>query len=254
MNVRMDARIVPDARAGARVDYGHVVVLDDFFDEPIRAGLLDMLTEAGWDDAQGPPTHKWERQTADGAGLPRTWGLRDEVLQQLADSSSWAMKEVHSRLCKLYPDVDIAHMPSEHIQADSSSRDTQSEHSHPDTDSAQRLPGHNASKLSQRDPPAEHSQSAMGASDTLQHCPSEALAHAESDAGAPGHPASDAGAPGHVEIAGVHCDKFVGNAAVHGDDYTWHIDADPAALPPSPWTKLYGDYCNGQPGVHPSSQ
>ena len=30
--------------------------------------------------------------------------------------------------------------------------------------------------------------------------------------------------------------------------YSWHIDADPALLPPSPWTDCFGRYPNRQPG------
>ena len=52
-NVRCDARIVPSASdKGARVSYSHVVVLDQFFDEPTRSGLLDLLTSPGWDHTQ----------------------------------------------------------------------------------------------------------------------------------------------------------------------------------------------------------
>ena len=37
-------------------------------------------------------------------------------------------------------------------------------------------------------------------------------------------------------------------AADGGDAYGWHIDADPALLPPSPWTDCYGRYPNRAPG------
>lgn len=61
MNVRLDARLVP-CRAGGpgqgtgagslRVDYGHMVVLDDFFGEAERAELLADLTAPAWDHRQ----------------------------------------------------------------------------------------------------------------------------------------------------------------------------------------------------------
>ena len=54
--------------------------------------------------------------------------------------------------------------------------------------------------------------------------------------------------------ADVDCNQFVGNAAVYGDCYTWHIDADPAAFPPSPWVDAFGYYCNGEPGERLTSQ
>lgn len=48
LNVTLDAAIVPsEAEGGARLDTGHLVVLDDFFGEPERCGLLDFITEAG---------------------------------------------------------------------------------------------------------------------------------------------------------------------------------------------------------------
>lgn len=48
LNVALDACIVPTADgSGARVDCAHVVVLDNFFGEAERSGLLDFITEPG---------------------------------------------------------------------------------------------------------------------------------------------------------------------------------------------------------------
>ncbi|KAK9806407.1 hypothetical protein WJX73_002680 [Symbiochloris irregularis] len=118
VNARCDARIVPSAASpeGARVAYSHVAVLDDFIDEPTRSSLLALLTAEGWDHSQGPPERKWERATADGAGLSRTWGLTHTALQELRNDSIPAMTEVQSRLAKLYPDFGICHMPSHAMQ------------------------------------------------------------------------------------------------------------------------------------------
>jgi len=45
------------------------------------------------------------------------------------------------------------------------------------------------------------------------------------------------------------CDAFVANAAVHGDEYRWHLDADPSSFPDScAWVRTYGDHVNGEPG------
>jgi hypothetical protein len=39
--------------------------------------------------------------------------------------------------------------------------------------------------------------------------------------------------------------RFLANAAMYGDTYSWHVDADPSTLPyPSPWTLAYGQYVN----------
>ena len=44
-------------------------------------------------------------------------------------------------------------------------------------------------------------------------------------------------------------ESFVANAAVFGDEYRWHVDADPSSFPDScEWVKTYGDYVNGEPG------
>lgn len=176
MNIRLDARVVPSPANGARIAYSHLVVVDDLVTEVDRAQLLDFITAAGHDHSHGPPTDKWEKETCDAAGGSRTWGLKHSVLQSLASSELPAMLEIHARLSKLYPDYDIAHMPSEILQH----------------------------------------QAAVQAKPDEQHA--------------------------------VDCDKFVANAAVHGDNFDWHIDADPAGLPQSPWTDRYGDYCNGEPG------
>ena len=38
------------------------------------------------------------------------------------------------------------------------------------------------------------------------------------------------------------------NAPVHGDEYGWHIDADPMLLPPGPFTDFFGRAPNRAPG------
>jgi len=46
----------------------------------------------------------------------------------------------------------------------------------------------------------------------------------------------------------VDCSAFLANAAVEGDMFRFHVDADPTAFPPGPWTSTYGDFFNGEPG------
>ena len=38
------------------------------------------------------------------------------------------------------------------------------------------------------------------------------------------------------------------NAPTHGDEFSYHIDADPNLAPPSPWTDVFGRYPNRQGG------
>ena len=66
------------------------------------------------------------------------------------------------------------------------------------------------------------------------------------NSGADGREACAAGAGHGGGSAGTaDCDEFVANAAVAGDAFGWHIDADPLGLGPSPWTEAHGTYCNG---------
>lgn len=248
LNARIDARLVPRAapNQGLRLSYGHIVVLDNFIGELERCELLSFLTQWEWDHSSGPPADKWERETADGAGLPKTWGLRQSVLNELATCELPAMKEVHTRLTKLYPEYHIAHMPADLIQlqtaeADSTDTDAHSDASDNHTPSASRhsldtdaasaqanATNATAGPRSQQDPtPASYQLNAPNSSNHSfpegQECQAE-------------------------NGQAVDCNQFVGNAAVYGDCYTWHVDADPAAFPPSPWVNAYGSYCNGEPG------
>ncbi|KAK9804412.1 hypothetical protein WJX72_011538 [[Myrmecia] bisecta] len=194
INARLDARIVPSAASpdGARLDYAHIVVLDDFFGEDERVALLGFLTAPDWDHSRGPPADKWERATADGAGLPRSWGLKDSVLRQLAAGQ---------------PDAAMREMPPPRL------RSSVQRHS-------------NLGNL----PTADLQPSSDGDRDH-QHSSDED----EGDVVTSGTP-------------NVDCNQFVGNAAIYGDCFQWHIDADPSAFPPSPWVDTFGDYCNGEPG------
>ena len=90
-----------------------VVVLDGVVGEEQRAALCEQLTGSTAPRAEAPPDAQWARTTCDGAGLPHecSWGLRPEVLRHLGASPSEAMREVHARLCRLYPEYTIAHMP-----------------------------------------------------------------------------------------------------------------------------------------------
>jgi hypothetical protein len=43
----------------------------------------------------------------------------------------------------------------------------------------------------------------------------------------------------------VDCSCFLANAAVAGDVFSWHVDADPQSFPqPTAWSQQYGMYCN----------
>jgi len=49
-------------------------------------------------------------------------------------------------------------------------------------------------------------------------------------------------------VFGDSVSALTANAPRHGESFTWHIDADPKHLPPSPWTDAFGTYRNRSPG------
>ena len=246
LNARLDARLVPHG-SGMRLDYGHLVVLDNFIDELQRKALLELLTKPDWDHSEGPPTDKWERETADGAGLPKTWGLKDSVLQQLAIGDLPAMQEVHTRLAKLYPDFTIAHMPSNMIQRGSPEAASDD---NGDGDDAQGSPAHSGANSPLANAPGSNDMTHPQTDNRQQS--SQHQRQTGKDQNQPqlqGSSASQLDQADHQK-ASVDCNQFVGNAAVYGDCYTWHVDADPSAFPASPWVDTFGYYCNGDPGKH----
>lgn len=68
----------------------------------------------------------------------------------------------------------------------------------------------------------------------VAHLPTETLA-----------PATPAGGGGRSSLH-----PFVVNAAMAGDSYAWHVDADPTSFDrSSAWCRAFGDYVNGEPGL-----
>lgn len=136
----------------------------------------------------------------------------------------FVMQEVHARLVRLYPQYRIAHMPSSLIQ---------SQEQPPNSDV---------------DIPANEHASVPAAGGTVL---SGGCSAAEADMGCTGDKvggSSGSGGGSGASASGAcraDCDELVANAAVVGDVFDWHIDADPVGLGPSPWTDVYGTYCNG---------
>jgi len=48
-------------------------------------------------------------------------------------------------------------------------------------------------------------------------------------------------------VLGDEFTPLVANAPITGDHFSWHIDADPNMLPPSPWRDRHGPYINREP-------
>ena len=185
MAVSMDRAEVLDTASMARgeerlrSDSSHVVAIDGVVGEPLRAALLDALTEVGYDHftETGPPPGKWNRETRDGLegedgeSPPPSWGLTPETLEEVMKTD--AVRTFRARLAALYPEYDIRTMPSDALEPDG-------------------VPG------------------AWGGSSIC---------------------------------------SAIGNAAVYGDMFNWHIDMDPSQLDPSaPWVERYGSYVNRERG------
>lgn len=229
----LDGCIVPSesSDAGARISFSHVVVLDNFVDYDTLAELRDFLLgdpkkkEAGSDEIREKngilvednsglnpflPTDRWEKKTADMDGASATWGVRASILERLAEGEPLAMIEVQSRLCKIFPDVDIGLMPSSAMQQKSEYGPDEEKHMSgkvKDVSSKELGDGNNNknnSKVSTADPK-------------------------------------------EVDVFG-DCSAILVNAALPFDEYRYHVDADPSSLPQSPWTDCFGDYINGEPG------
>ena len=115
--------------------------------------------------------------------------LQDKALQELANSDLPALKEVQSRLAALYPEYAIAHLPSDAIQC---------------------APGSAcAMELSAGQQPGNQQQQQHISIPT--DC-SNGIAEEDSE-------------PVQLE---VDCNQYVANAAVYGDCFQWHLDADPS--------------------------
>ncbi|KAG1663704.1 hypothetical protein FOA52_013272 [Chlamydomonas sp. UWO 241] len=286
LNVTLDAAFVPSESQGTRLDFAHVVVLDNFVSDEHRQQLLDLVTQPGWSGA-GPPDVKWERETCDGAEFPPTWGLTDAALQALARSTHPAKLELQTRLARLYPDAVISHMPSEVMQpwqAGGGGGDDIEGAPGPlgqeQADAGPRSAGEAAARASSGSTAAGVRRAAAGAG--AEGAPGSAgqeqagtglRSEGEETAGAPSsgseavkarRAAAGAGAEGATGSAGqeqeqadaegrdppprVDANPYVANAAVHGDRFQWHVDADPSDMPESAWTSTHGMYCNREPG------
>ena len=81
-------------------DTANLVVLDSFFGAKELQDLLTYLT-GSCEPSPSPSSHKWERKTADDAHASETWGLKADLLEELAASPTEAMIEIQSRLVSI---------------------------------------------------------------------------------------------------------------------------------------------------------
>jgi len=166
LNLELDGAMVytrglTQKEEGVRWDTGRIVVIDDFFGEDERKGIMNLLAPEDWDHKKGPPTDKWERVLSDKPGLTQSMGLSGHALEELCESKDRALLEIQTRLSRLYPEYIISRMPA--------------------------------------------------------------------------------------ALFGGEVAPIVANAPMSGESFSWHKDADPATVPPSPWRDRFGSYYNREP-------
>ena len=176
------------------------------------------------------------------------------MLRKLETEPSQAMLEINSRLACMYPEFDIALLPVEHMQNGSlddynSSKPCQKAETcvgnSECADSA--VEGSSHAPVAQGRHPevckaasAKHTAAAQRTACIAARSNRHASDLQSADVGADAqhvqpsqqaHGAHSAAEPDAADAA--FCAAFVGNAPVHGDSYCYHVDADPAGLPPS---------------------
>lgn len=209
------------------------------------------------DDAGGDASEAGGDADADGGSgkigrQRRTWGLKDEALRRLAETDPWPKLEVQSRLAKLYPDAVFAHMPSAEIQggkfaagsaADGGEGDVVADEERGARTGA--AAGGDAGAGGGRRKRRRLEAGAAGGGDGgggggSSDGGSEGGSGNGSEGGGDDSEGEEGGGGGGRGAPAVDCAQWVANAAVAGDSFSWHVDADPCSLPDSPWVDRVG--------------
>ena len=168
---------------------------------------------------------------------------KDERLRAFASCTLAAKLEVQSRLCKLYPDAIISHQPSDAMQP---WRDS----SHDERPLQQPIQREEGSVHQPGERPLQQPSREEGCA--LQPPEERRRVEAEDDeeAAATALIGGDAESVAGMSVGGseapprVDAHQVLANAAVPGDAFQWHVDADPSDLMESAWTQEHGRYFN----------
>lgn len=179
------------------------------------------------------PGDKWERRTADQAGLTPTWGVKVGMLRCLhctcADQgagSKHGQRRITTEGPLALPSsaglIPILFLPRLRIPPVPGLLKTSQSSS-----SFSRM-------VSQEHVLMELATGELGAvqevhARLLALYPEYDIAHMPSDLLQAGSPQRHGGGGGSTS-GDADCDQFVANAAVHGDSFAWHIDADPVGV------------------------
>jgi len=108
LNATLDQTITEDGESRCC----NLVVLDNFFGEQERQEILTILTGQPTEGTTGePPETHWERSTSDGKDLPVTYGPKGPILDKLCNGEIRAVREIWSRVSKLYPEYTVCLQP-----------------------------------------------------------------------------------------------------------------------------------------------
>ena len=189
-------------------------------------------------------------------------------MRELALSSNLKAKmELQSRLSKLFPEAIIAHQPSESMQpwlmGPQSPRGVGgigSPGSHGQDGTPEGITSNGRSECSPAGKVSEGiklpNQQSNGLPDQAAPCKtsdypqdSSSLCEVSSSTVLTGAPSERDSSPlasdqQDVPHPRVDANPFVANAAVPGDRFQWHVDADPSEFVDSEWTQEHGRYFN----------
>ena len=217
----------------------NLVVLDNLFDEPLRASIYEYLTDARLREDLPPSAYpaKWERLTSDGVGLPLSWGVTDALLDGLAAQP--AVREVLARVAALYPDHHLALQPAQEVFAP---RDAAAGAAGAGAAAGVTIAGVGAAEAG-----AAKGERAVGSA--VPAVPGATVAPRSGATTADGDAGASTASATHSAYATHNCAQFVANAPVCGDSFDWHHDADPCSFPADcEWVRRFGSYLNHTPG------
>jgi hypothetical protein len=211
---------------------------DGLVDDGLRHRILSQLVSN--EGSAAPPRDRWERRTVDDAQAPQpTWGLRKHVLDSLPGRVP--MQEVQARLQRLYPDVCFYHMPAALMSSQPQVLNSRSDGTG-SQGQFETTPGVKSTDAPEADSAARDLSGTKRACQQLE----QSQVDQQADVGLQ-QASSRHGPAGAAEQQAVlaECNCFVGNAAVHGDNYAWHVDADPATIPgDSVWAQHFAPAAN----------
>ena len=220
MNLRLDGCIVPSEREGARLSYSHLAVLDDFLDDATRRELRDFLVAP--QEEGGVDTDK-DKDTAQdsGAGAVPVDRWERGTADMAGAAATWGIKpHVLAALAEGRPRAVV--------EVQSRLQRLYPEYTIVHMPSAA-IQGGGGGGGGEEEGSGEEEPTAAARKRARHESPDTITA---------------AAAPPST----VDCCAFLANAAVAGDSFRYHVDADPSCFPPGPWTGTFGHYANGEPG------